>query len=146
MIPIRFFRPDGIGSHLIFFLVVSVAFNDIFAYFGGRRFGKHPLSKLSPKKTIEGMCFGLLGSSVIGFLAYHYGYTRGASIDNVIYLVIACNLASQSGDLFESLLKRYAGVKDSGTIMPGHGGVLDRIDGLLFSAPVFHCLYSAYIL
>ena len=113
-----------------------VLFGDIFAYIFGMNFGKRKLSpRLSPKKTIEGSFGGLLGSAVAGGISYVYFLTTTP----FLFLLVLCILTgfiAQQGDLFESLLKRVANRKDSGSIMPGHGGILDRIDGILFGAPV----------
>ncbi|WP_225764273.1 phosphatidate cytidylyltransferase [Stenotrophomonas sp. Marseille-Q4652] len=108
------------------------------AYFAGRRFGKHKLApRVSPNKTIE----GLVGGLVAGLLAaLAFGWIAGVQpvqIGGLVIVAAVTVLASVVGDLFESMLKRHAGAKDSGTIIPGHGGVLDRIDGVLAALPVF---------
>jgi len=108
------------------------------AYFAGRTFGKHKLApRISPNKTIE----GLLGGLVAGLLtAALFGWFAGVQLSQLGWLMlvtVVAILASVLGDLFESLLKRHAGAKDSGHIIPGHGGVLDRIDGVLAALPVF---------
>ena len=108
------------------------------AYFAGRAFGKHKLApRISPNKTIEGVAGGLVaGLAAAGF----FGWLAGVQVSQVgaLMLVAAITVfASVVGDLFESLLKRQAGAKDSGTLIPGHGGVLDRIDGVLAALPVF---------
>ena len=114
------------GGGWVILAMMLAWFSDTAAYFAGRWFGKHKLyAKLSPKKTVEGALGGLFGS-VIGGLCGH-----GA--------------AGQAGDLFESLLKRSTGVKDSGTILPGHGGLLDRADALIYTA-FFTLLYALYVL
>lgn len=108
------------------------------AYFAGRKFGKHKLApRVSPNKTIE----GLVGGWVAGLLvALGLGWLAGVQLADVGGLLLVATvavLASVLGDLFESLLKRHAGAKDSGSIIPGHGGVLDRIDGVLAALPIF---------
>ncbi len=134
------FDANGDG-HPHMWLLTSLALvwaADSGAYFAGRQFGKRKLApRISPNKTIE----GLLGGMVAGLLvALGFGLIAGVSIAQIpaLLLVAALSvLASVLGDLFESLLKRHAGAKDSGTIIPGHGGVLDRIDGVLAALPIY---------
>jgi phosphatidate cytidylyltransferase len=118
------------------FALVWVA--DSGAYFAGKAFGKHKLiPDVSPNKTIEGLMGGLaLTTGVIVAVAY-YRDLAGVNLVGFILLSVLVVLASVLGDLFESLLKRKAKIKDSGTLLPGHGGVLDRIDSLLAAAPIF---------
>lgn len=110
---------------------------DIAAYFGGKRFGKTKLAPaISPGKSWEGLGFGVLACGMVGSIAsliasFPLSPWGGALIGATIAII------SQMGDLFESWLKRRAGVKDSGTLIPGHGGILDRVDGLVFAAPVY---------
>ncbi|PJJ99992.1 phosphatidate cytidylyltransferase [Lysobacteraceae bacterium NML75-0749] len=108
------------------------------AYFAGRRFGKRKLAPIiSPNKTVEGLIGGLLCALLVGL---GFGLLAGATAAQLPWLaaaVLLTALASVVGDLFESLLKRQAGVKDSGTLIPGHGGILDRIDSVLAALPVF---------
>jgi phosphatidate cytidylyltransferase len=127
-------RPQGIKWFLSLLLVVFLG--DILAYIVGLKFGRQKLMLLvSPKKTVEGAIGGLFGSLVAGiFCAW---YLLDASIPAMAFLSLFAGLVAQFGDLFESLLKRVADVKDSGRIMPGHGGILDRIDGVLFASPIF---------
>jgi phosphatidate cytidylyltransferase len=123
----------GFGWVILAF-VVSWA-NDTFAYFGGRFFGRHKLyERISPKKTWEGFAVGALGS-LAGALAVKALLLRG--VPTGLFLAVAAGgaLLGPLGDLAESMLKRAAGVKDSGRIVPGHGGLLDRIDALLFVLP-----------
>lgn len=116
---------------------------DIMAYAVGLNWGRNKLMPLvSPKKTIEGSLGGLAGSVIVGLLCGHF-LLNASSIEAGL-LSLATGVVAQFGDLFESLLKRVADVKDSGRIMPGHGGILDRIDGLLFASPIF--LFGAIIL
>ena len=124
------------GSYLFLLLAVVWA-GDTGAYFGGRAFGKTPLAPtISPKKTREGAFFGIV-ASVAGGLAIQLFYEGKLAGWHVIILAsILGGILGQLGDLVESTLKRFAGVKDSGAIIPGHGGVLDRVDGLLFAAPI----------
>jgi len=108
------------------------------AYFAGRAFGKRKLApRISPNKTIEGLLGGLLaGLLVAGVFGWLAG-VQTAHLGGLLLVATVAVLASVLGDLFESLLKRHAGAKDSGHIIPGHGGVLDRIDGVLAALPVF---------
>ena len=112
---------------------------DTFAFIGGKIFGKRKLiPRISPNKTVEGALSGLLGGSAAGFLFYFWTASQPL---NYLVLVATCLLGSlftQAGDLFESFMKRYSGVKDSGSLMPGHGGILDRIDGVLFAGPILY--------
>ena len=109
------------------------------AYFAGRKLGKNKLApSVSPNKSIEGLFGGLaLTIVIIMAVAFYALNLSGTSLANFITLSLITVLASVQGDLFESMVKRKAGIKDSGTILPGHGGVLDRIDSLLAAAPIF---------
>lgn len=130
--------PDG-GAWFIGLMAIVFA-GDTFAYFAGYWFGKSKLLEpVSPKKTVEGSVGGLIGSGLAGLVLAEVGLA-GRPVAAVIVMALATGAFAQIGDLFESLLKRVANVKDSGAIMPGHGGMLDRIDGLLFAAPVYYLL------
>ena len=150
-------REQWQGAFLVLYLLLLVWAGDIFAYFVGRSLGRHLMApRISPKKTWEGALAGLVASMVVGWLLYNYATTISSALLNAhliaardgifalqkpspwltLLLSAAINVAAQLGDLVESLIKRGAGVKDSGTILPGHGGMLDRIDALLFAAPV----------
>ncbi|MGK0289372.1 MAG: phosphatidate cytidylyltransferase [bacterium] len=139
-----------IGSMLFLMLIFAVSFNDIWAYFGGKNFGKHKLApSISPNKTIEGSVFGIIGALVggLGFTYFKLGGLSFAYFDKVSWikspvieltlLLLILAVAGQIGDLVESKFKRFCGVKDSGVILPGHGGVLDRLDAYLFVIPIF---------
>lgn len=134
------------GPGLITFLLVVVAWSDTAAYFVGRKWGKHRLAPgLSPKKTWEGAIGGMLGAALSGlalaWLVRRFGWTSvfpEARYAVWMLLAVFLSVISQWGDLFESMLKRAADVKDSGSLFPGHGGVLDRCDGILFAAPAFY--------
>lgn len=136
MAPLAYIRqePDGVGW--IFFLLASTWLGDTGAYFAGRGFGKTPLfPRVSPKKTVEGALGGLL-AAIAGACVF-----KAFLLPNMPWLLAILvsgllDIAGVVGDLAESMLKRAFGVKDSGTIMPGHGGVLDRIDSLLFTGPL----------
>ena len=148
LIPIPMLREQSNGPSLLAFLFLTVWAGDILAMYTGRMFGRRKLSpKLSPNKTWEGTIGSVLGSvAVAGILLAVSTYlaqwnsARLSFADEVwwywLILAVVVNVAAQVGDLAESALKRSAGVKDSGTLLPGHGGVLDRIDALLLAAPV----------
>lgn len=131
------------NGHLLIWLVLIGAFvTDTFALFGGKLFGRHKLCpKLSPKKTVEGSISGIIGCIVatlvfcvicnLGFGVYpNYGYA--------VVIALGASVISQIGDLSASCIKRQFGIKDYGKIMPGHGGVMDRFDSLLFVAPLVY--------
>ncbi len=126
------------GRTLIFYLFVIIWLDDIMAYYIGSLFGKHMLCpEISPKKTLEGAIGGLTGS-IIATLVYGALCFNEASVFTLFILGMLIGTFGQLGDLSESVLKRWAGVKDSGSLLPGHGGLLDRIDGLIFSTPIFY--------
>jgi phosphatidate cytidylyltransferase len=118
-------------------LFIIVFSGDTGAYFGGRLMGRHKLAPtISPKKTVEGTVFGLTSSVGGAFLAATYLVPQ-LDATEVLVMGLLCGMVAQVGDLAESLFKRAMDTKDSGRILPGHGGMLDRIDGVLFAAPVF---------
>lgn len=113
-------------------IVFSIWINDTMAYLVGSLIGKRPLSKISPKKTWEGTLGGvILATLVAGLIAWQFDF----DIQTIIIIAAISSIAGTFGDLLESKLKRMAGVKDSGNIMPGHGGFLDRFDSLLLAIP-----------
>ena len=150
-------RQQWAGAFLILYLLLVVWSGDIFAYFVGKAIGRHLMApRISPKKTWEGAIASLIASMAIGGSLFYYssqvsatflqwgliqrrdgmfGLEKPAMLP-ILLLTAVLNIAAQLGDLVESLIKRGAGVKDSGAILPGHGGMLDRIDALLFAAPV----------
>lgn len=126
--------PEGPKWLVLIMLIVMT--NDASAYYVGSAIGKHKLYEaVSPKKSIEGAIGGILGSLCGTFLA-KYIFFHSLTIADAVITAIVIGILGQAGDLFESLLKRSFGVKDSGTIFPGHGGVLDRMDSIIFAAPV----------
>jgi phosphatidate cytidylyltransferase len=127
-------REDAGWQWVVLLFVVTWA-NDTFAYFTGRFLGRRPLApRISPKKTWEGFWGGAAGS-VGGALAVKFLFLPGLSVQAAVVLGAGAAVLGPIGDLSESMLKRAAGVKDSGKIIPGHGGLLDRIDAVLFVAP-----------
>ena len=129
-------RPNGHAWLLVALAIVWAA--DTGAYFAGRRFGHRKLSpRISPNKTIEGLAGGALAGVLVGVLGGALAGAPAAKLPAVALLALAVALFSVVGDLFESLLKRHAGMKDSGNLIPGHGGLLDRMDSVLAALPVF---------
>ena len=125
---------------IILMLLLPVWAGDTFAYFGGRAFGRRPLiPKVSPKKTVEGAACGLIGALL---LSVAVGAWFGIPLGRALTVGLAVGGLGPAGDFLESLLKRRAGVKDSGTLLPGHGGLLDRLDSLLLAAPVATLILS----
>ena len=150
-------REQASGAFLLVYLLLLVWAGDIFAYFVGRTLGHHLMSpRISPKKTWEGAAASIIASVGVGMLLYNYALPISTALFKahliekkdglfalekpplwpIILLSAVLNIAAQLGDLVESLIKRGAHIKDSGTILPGHGGMLDRVDALLFAAPV----------
>lgn len=125
--------PDE-GRWLAFCVWGAIWIGDTAAYFGGRAFGKHKLAPtISPKKTVEGFVFGLIGAVLFGYIWHLSGLVR---LDVGIMVGLTAGTFGQLGDLVESKAKREAAVKDSGTLLPGHGGLLDRFDSLMTTAPI----------
>ncbi len=155
LIPLRQ-GPDS--KFLVLFALFSVWAGDTAAYYVGRNLGRHKLAPVvSPKKTWEGAIASVVASVIVAVLLFHFRdplnalfagepalhafpappeNSRAFSLVTVIALGVIANVAAQFGDLFESVLKRGANIKDSGSLLPGHGGILDRIDALLFAIPV----------
>ena len=150
-------RRQPAGAIWGIYTLLAVWAGDIFAYFVGKSLGRHRMSpRISPKKTWEGAIASIVASVIVGVVWFHYAgplsatLLRAGLIDArsgmfglerpriwpIVALSGVVNIAAQLGDLVESLIKRGAGVKDSGTILPGHGGMLDRIDAMLFAVPV----------
>jgi phosphatidate cytidylyltransferase len=157
-------RQQWAGAFYLLYLLLVVWAGDILAYFVGKSMGRHLMApRISPKKTWEGAAASLVASVGVGWLLFGHAERISSALLSwglivrrdglfgletpamgpVILLTIGLNIAAQLGDLVESLIKRGAGVKDSGALLPGHGGMLDRIDALLFAAPVLWC-YAAW--
>jgi len=131
---VRLHGMDPLGPRVVMYLLVLLWVGDTLAYFAGRSVGRHKMApELSPGKTWEGAAANLLGSLLVGLVSAQW-----IALPRVHLAVLAglANVAGQLGDLTESAYKRSAGVKDSGTLLPGHGGMLDRVDSLIFAAPV----------
>ncbi len=132
------------GLYFLVFIFFVILLTDIAAYFFGTRFGKHKLSPvISPKKSVEGAIAGGVCAIAVGLLI---GKLIGISLYHSFVLALIVTVMAQLGDLSESLIKRDAGVKDSGTSLPGHGGFLDRADSYLFSIPVAYYYIKYFIL
>ena len=132
------------GVSWLFLIMVIVMAGDSAAYYVGSTFGKNRLyPAVSPKKSIEGSLGGLAGSLIGAFLA-RYTFFPELGVADCVATALLLGVLGQLGDLFESLIKRSCGVKDSGSIVPGHGGILDRLDSILFAAPA--AFYYAYFL
>ncbi len=130
---------SGDGFAYISLLVILVGLNDTFAYLTGVLIGKHPMApKISPKKTWEGFIGGLIFSSSGSALAFNYFLEQELWVGALAGVVGA--LAATAGDLIESAIKRDLSLKDMGTLLPGHGGMLDRLDAALITAPIFWCI------
>jgi phosphatidate cytidylyltransferase len=138
-------RRSQSGVLWIFFILVLAFAGDIAAYYIGRRFGKRKLlPEVSPGKTVEGT-IGLVAGSIAGCLLFKLFFFPMLPVAHAVVLGLVGSVAGQLGDLSESALKRAAGVKDSGMILPGHGGILDRLDCLMFITP-FVYYYQGYVI
>lgn len=133
------------GIILVWFAIIAAWGSDIFAYLVGVKFGKHKFSEVSPKKSIEGCLAGIIGAVVISllytfaintFFNYEFSYLFIAIIVSILSII------GQIGDFAASSIKRYVNVKDYSNLIPGHGGMLDRIDSLIFLAPFAYILFS----
>ena len=130
---------EPVGKHLIFLLCGTVWCSDTGAYLVGRAFGKHKLgTPVSPRKTVEGTIGGLGVGTLIGLLIGVIFLKETLSWENAVFIGFLLSVLGQLGDLSASLMKRTAGVKDSGDLIPGHGGFIDRCDSLIFSAPALY--------
>jgi phosphatidate cytidylyltransferase len=135
---IRLRKDFPVGPKLVFFLLLVVWLADSGAYYVGKNFGKHRLSpRISPKKSIEGLAGGVV-TSIIGALVIHFTFFPQFPLVHAAIAGVMLSLAGVVGDLAESMWKRSAAVKDSGTLIPGHGGFLDRFDSIFFTAPILY--------
>ena len=135
----------GILRKVVSYVFVISLSTDTFAYLIGRRFGKHKFSKISPKKSIEGSVAGVIGAVVVtlvytwianNFWGLEYSYLT------IAIIAIVLSIISQIGDFVASAIKRFVDVKDYGNLLPGHGGLLDRLDSLLFLAPFIYLIFT----
>ncbi len=145
---IAYIRGMEKGNFLIWVVIIGSFASDIFAYFVGVFFGKHKLCpKISPKKTIEGSIGGIAGTALC-FVIYGYVVSKYFHCDvdytQLVVLGVIAAAISQIGDLTASVIKRQYGIKDYGKLMPGHGGIMDRCDSLIFVAPVVY-MYLTFV-
>jgi len=134
-----------VGPGFVVLAIMFAWFGDTGGYFAGRFLGRHKLYEaVSPKKTVEG-AIGSLGGSVLGAVLAHFWFLPGLSLAHGVPLALVAGALGQAGDLGESVLKRSFGVKDSGAIVPGHGGILDRVDALMLTSAVTY-LYTLWFM
>lgn len=147
LVPIAHIGDYGRSYLLLLFLTVFCG--DVAAFFVGRKWGKHSLaSQISPRKSIEGSIGGMIGGLGIAWFWIHYLYPgpiTPAFQWTLMTFIPVVSLLAQVGDLLESLFKRSRHRKDSGTVLPGHGGILDRVDGLALAAPLFYFFFSFFV-
>ncbi|HJQ40173.1 MAG TPA: phosphatidate cytidylyltransferase [Thermoanaerobaculia bacterium] len=142
---IRLRNDFPVGWKLVFFLLLVVWLGDSGAYYVGKNFGKHKLSpRISPKKTIEGLAGGI-ATSIVTALVIHFTFFKEFPLHHAIIASVILSFAGVIGDLAESMWKRSAEVKDSGTLIPGHGGFLDRFDSIFFTAPILYCYWTLIV-
>ena len=133
------------GRDMVVFILLFIWMGDSMAYYVGRKFGKSkPFKMVSPNKTTAGAMANIIGTLITAVLASTLFFDKIPLIHCLIVSFI-CGIIGQFGDLAESLIKRNCQVKDSGNLVPGHGGILDRIDSLLFAGPVFYCYYQFFL-
>lgn len=144
-IPFLLFHISNLDGNIYIWLIFIISFGtDTFAYISGNLFGKNKLCpKISPKKTVEGSIGGIIGSIILAIIFSIY-FNLGP-IWKIVILAIICSILSQLGDLVASKIKRSTGIKDYGNIMPGHGGVLDRFDSIIFTAPIIYYYVSSFL-
>jgi len=127
------------GDKIVIGMFILIWTNDTCAYLIGKNFGKRKLlERVSPKKTVEGSIGGLTGSILAGFLIFNYSHSLTLTI--WVGMAIMVSVLGTFGDLIQSKFKRQAGVKDSGTIMPGHGGIYDRLDSIIYASPFIYAV------
>jgi phosphatidate cytidylyltransferase len=144
LIALRVGFEPSISRHLLAFFFLVLMGSDSAAYYGGKTFGRHKLAPgVSPGKTWEGAVAGMLVSLLLAAAA-HYWFFLDLPLKFALPLAAVMNVVGVLGDLTESALKRSAGAKDTAQVLPGHGGVLDRIDSLLFNAPLIYYFALAY--
>jgi phosphatidate cytidylyltransferase len=136
-------RDLPVGSAWLFIVLATTFGADTGAYISGHLWGRHKLApQVSPAKTVEGLIGGLIASIAVAFICKFIIYS-GFLVKDCLWVGILVGLIGPMGDLSESLIKRSVGVKDSSNLIPGHGGLLDRVDALLFTSPIVYC-YAAY--
>lgn len=141
--------PNPMGFTVMIIGLVQAIMTDVFSYFAGVTLGKHKLApELSPNKTIEGAVGGLLGGILTSIILYQFQFVWKASYELWVFLSLGvlCAIAGPIGDLVASAIKRQVGIKDFGTMFPGHGGMLDRVDSILFTIPVVYTFFRFIVL
>ncbi|MEM8594473.1 MAG: phosphatidate cytidylyltransferase [Pseudomonadota bacterium] len=134
------------GPQLLMYLIALVAIADSGAYVFGRLFGKHKLLEaVSPGKTWQGFFGGLFSAVAFSTIVLSFGFSASLTPSQFLIMSVILSLVSVLGDLFESMLKRHRGIKDSSNILPGHGGILDRIDSHVVALPIFCVLYLSWM-
>jgi phosphatidate cytidylyltransferase len=142
---IRLRNDFEVGWKLVFFLLLVVWLGDTGAYYVGRSLGRHKLSpRISPKKTIEGLAGGIT-TSIITAIVVHFTFFPEFPLLHAVIAGVILSFGGVIGDLAESMWKRSADVKDSGTLIPGHGGFLDRFDSIFFTAPILYCYWTLIV-
>jgi len=137
--------PGENGPDLLLLAMLCVTLSDAGAFYAGSAFGARPMAPvISPKKSWEGVAGGVLGS-IAGALIGHFWFFQRLPLAHALALGVVLCAAGIVGDLAESMLKRAGGVKDSSALLPGHGGVLDRVDSLLVAAPVLYYYWTAFL-
>ena len=135
------FIGDNHNAKLLFFLIVSITIaTDLGGFLFGKIFKGKKISKISPKKTYSGM----IGSYIISFIATYFLFKNYLDVTDLVMYILIISTSSQIGDLLISYLKRNANIKDTGNILPGHGGLLDRFDGLILAIPIGLILSKFY--
>lgn len=142
ILAIAYTLTNSFDKQLLLIVLLPIYLNDTLAYVSGRIFGKRPLlPSVSPKKTWEGFIGGMIGAAIVMLaILYFKGFFTTQYIIAMAIISVLASILATLGDLFESKLKRSIDIKDSGNILPGHGGILDRIDAMLFVAPVLYVL------
>ena len=154
LILLRFLAPEvmlqtpvgdmTLGCAFLWVMFLGTWASDTFAYFAGSFFGRHKMCPaISPKKTVEGFVGGLVGTTAV---VAALGSALGFSVPLMAVLGVSIALTATVGDLAESLIKRYTGIKDSGRLIPGHGGVLDRFDSVMFTAPLVYYFIRFFVM
>jgi phosphatidate cytidylyltransferase len=137
-----------LGHYLVWYIFIAAWASDVFAFMVGTRIGKHKFTKISPKKSVEGCIAGIIGADVVAViytLIINNGFNQGINIGLAIVVVSLLTIIGQVGDVFASAIKRYCGIKDFSNLIPGHGGMLDRVDSVIFVIPFAYILLSLLI-
>ncbi len=145
---IRHRMGDSLGYFLVWYIFIASWGSDVFAFIVGCRIGKHKFTKISPKKSVEGCIAGIVGGAALGVIytiIINNAFNQSINIGLVIVVVSLLAIIGQVGDVFASAIKRYCGIKDFSDLIPGHGGMLDRVDSVIFVIPFAYILLSLLI-